>query len=97
MSEKIWPYDIPGSYHDVSRCECEGHCGNCFADLDEIRETRARMIADGSIPAGDQLGPRERYCSAYCRGRAKRERALDRAIAATATAGSWPTWTPASR
>lgn len=79
--KKIWPHDIEGSYHDVSRCECEGHCRNCFADLDEIRDVRAKMIADGRIPASGQLGARERYCSRYCRGRAQRERALDRSLA----------------
>jgi hypothetical protein len=80
--KKIWAYDIEGSYHDVDRCECEGHCRNCFADLDEIRDTRTRMIAAGTIPASGQLSARERYCSRYCRGRAQRERALDRAISA---------------
>lgn len=39
------------------------------------------MTAEGTIPASDQLGPRERYCSPHCRNHAKRERALDRALA----------------
>jgi hypothetical protein len=82
VSEKIRAYDAASGYHDASRCECEGHCRNCFADLDEIRDVRARMIADGRMPASDQLAARERYCSRYCRGRAQRERALDRAISA---------------
>jgi hypothetical protein len=82
QSQVAWPYDLPGSYHDVGRCGCEGHCLNCFADLAEIRRVRTELIADGRIRSGDQLGPRERYCSGYCRGRAQRERALDRAIAA---------------
>lgn len=80
MTGTIWIYDIPGSgYHDY-RCECGRHCRNCFADLDEIIEVRARMITDGRIPAADHLGSRERYCSPYCRNRAKRDRALDRAL-----------------
>ncbi len=82
MAETIWMYGIPGgSYHDLA-CECERHCRHCFEDLDAVREVRTRIIAEGTIPAGDQLGSRERYCSHWCRNRAKRERALDRAISA---------------
>jgi hypothetical protein len=79
MGETIWMYEVPGGFHDY-RCQCGRHCRNCFEDLDEVRVVRAWMIEAGTIPAADQLGPRERYCSTYCRNRAKRERALDRAL-----------------
>ena len=82
ITETIWQYDVPGGYHDI-RCRCSRHCGNCFDDLDAVREVRAAMIGRSEMPAGWQLGPRERYCSPYCRNAAKRERALDRAIAAS--------------
>jgi hypothetical protein len=65
--ETIWLYDVPGGYHDM-RCICPRHCGNCFEDLSGLVE---RSV----------ISPRERYCSDYCRNRAKRERALDRALA----------------
>lgn len=78
----LWPHDVEGSYHDASRCACDGHCVNCFEDLDQIRETRAAMIDAGTLPASGQLGARERYCSPWCRNRAQRERALDRALGA---------------
>lgn len=81
MAGTIWQYGVPGGYHDQA-CECDRHCRNCFEDLDDVRKVRAQMIANGRIPDADQLGPRERYCSPYCRNRAKRERALDRAISA---------------
>lgn len=87
-TETIWMYDTPGSgYHDHARCRCGRHCRNCFEDLDEVRAVRARMIAAGTIPATDRLGPRERYCSPYCRNRAKRDRALDRMLAAGTVTG----------
>jgi len=79
MAETIWMYGIPGGFHDY-HCQCDRHCRNCFEDLDVVRETRSKMISEGTIPATDQLGPRERYCSSWCRNHAKRERALDRAI-----------------
>lgn len=68
-AETIWLYDVVGSYH-AFRCRCENHCRNCFDDLGYGRE-------HGTI------SQRSRYCSDYCRNRAKRERALDRAIAAS--------------
>lgn len=78
--ETIWVYDgWPNSYHDL-RCRCDRHCRHCFDDLDQLRVVRAKMIKAGTIPAADQLGPREKYCSPYCRGRAKRERAFDRYV-----------------
>jgi len=81
VSETIWPYDNPrGGYHDTDRCKCDGHCRNCWTDLAESREVIAAMIADGRAPESWRLGPRVQYCSAYCRNRAKRERALDRAL-----------------
>lgn len=53
----------PTSYHDA-RCQCQRHCENCRRDLDEH--------------GGVNAGPRARYCSTYCKGRAARERAFDR-------------------
>lgn len=81
----IWPYDIPGSgYHDTQRCRCDEHCRNCFADLPEIRQLHARLIAQGNPAAPDKpLHPKARYCSAWCRNHAKRERALDRQLTAS--------------
>jgi len=78
----IWQDGIEGGYHDT-RCQCPDHCLNCFDDLPGVRALRARLCAQDTpgFTEADQLGPRERYCSAYCRGRAKRERALDRRIA----------------
>lgn len=83
----IWPYDVPDSgYHDTQRCHCDGHCRNCFADLAEIRALHARLIAEQSPAAPDRpLHPQARYCSEWCRGRAKRERALDRRLTAAPT------------
>jgi hypothetical protein len=80
VTTTIWQYGVEGSYHDGS-CPCADHCLNCFDDLPTTREVRAAMIARGvtSVPP---LGPRERYCSPYCRNRAKRDRALSRALAA---------------
>jgi len=82
MASTLWMYDDPRSgYHDT-RCTCEGHCLNCNEDLATIRELHARLIAAGSPSApGRPLHPRARYCSDYCRNRAKRERALDRVLA----------------
>lgn len=80
MAGIIWPHDVPGAYHDAGRCQCNRHCLNCFEDLDKIIPVRARLIAEGHLPASAQIGPRHRYCSPYCRGRAKRERALDRLL-----------------
>jgi hypothetical protein len=83
----IWLDDMPGSsYHD-QRCPCPGHCGNCWADLAEVRAVQARLIAEHNPAAPDRpLHPLARYCSPYCRDRAKRERALDRRLASAATA-----------
>jgi hypothetical protein len=76
-AEVKWLDDIPGGYHD-SRCTCDGHCRNCFDDLDQTRRVRQQLIDDRKVPASSRLGSREKYCSPYCRNRAKRERALDR-------------------
>jgi hypothetical protein len=77
-AETIWmDADPKSTYHDLA-CQCERHCRHCFEDLDQVREVRTRMIARKKMPAAWQLGPRECYCSPYCRGRAKRERAFDR-------------------
>jgi hypothetical protein len=86
-AETIWMYGEVGStYHD-GRCKCPRHCGNCRADLDQIRTQLAKMIAEGDMgPNGpytdkDQLHPRARYCSPYCKGVAKRDRAIGRILA----------------
>lgn len=84
-TEIAWLDGVPGGYH-AATCQCDRHCRNCLEDLDALHAVRKRMIAAGTIPASDQLGPRERYCSAYCRNRAKRERALDRLLASHASA-----------
>lgn len=83
MSEITWLDDMPGSYHDIGRCQCNRHCLNCGEDLDQIMPVRATLIAEGHLPPSAQLGPRHRYCSPYCKGRAKRERALDRFLKGT--------------
>ena len=82
-SPAIWLYDDPANgYHDSTRCQCAGHCRNCFEDLAAIRALHVRLIADGSPAApAAPLHQLARYCSPYCRGRAKRERALDRHLA----------------
>jgi hypothetical protein len=81
--ETIWIYDEVGStYHD-GRCKCPRHCGNCWTDLDQVRAQRADMIArkfDGYTEA-DRLHPLARYCSPYCKGRAKRDRVVSRNLA----------------
>lgn len=66
----IWMYGVsePTSYHDSS-CTCVRHCLNCRSDLDGH---------DGSDPRP----ARARYCSDYCKGQMKRERAIDRQIIA---------------
>lgn len=79
--QTVWLYGIPGGYHDRT-CQCADHCLNCFDDLPAIRAIREQMIYELKIPKRDRLHPRARYCSPYCKGRAKRERALDRALAA---------------
>jgi hypothetical protein len=87
MSEIIWLDDIPGSNYHADRCPCDGHCGNCWADLAQVRAVAARLAAQGAVgPAGPvvPLHPLARYCSPYCKGRAKRERALDRRLASAA-------------
>ena len=79
----IWLDGIPGGYH-AEGCPCPGHCGNCYDDLAAIRAVGERMAAEGVIgPNGPviPLHPLARYCSPYCRGRAKRDRALDRLFA----------------
>jgi hypothetical protein len=81
MATTVWLDDLPGGYHNIDRCKCDNHCRNCFDDLDSVRAGRAMLIKSGVYKPGDQLGPREKYCSDYCRNRAKRERALDRALA----------------
>jgi hypothetical protein len=88
MAGTIWLYDDPSAtYHDT-RCQCERHCGNCFTDLDQERAQIESMIERGVVgpngpyTAKDRLHPRARYCSPYCKGRAARERKLDRTIAA---------------
>lgn len=87
MTETIWMYGEVGStYHD-GRCQCERHCGNCWADLDDVRAQRDDMIArgvigpDGPYTEADRLHPLARYCSLYCKGVAKRDRALGRRLA----------------
>jgi hypothetical protein len=84
MTETIWMHDAPGiGYHDMTRCRCDRHCAHCFEDLDMIRELHKKLIAEGRPGAPARpLHPRARYCSPYCKGRAKRERAFDRALAA---------------
>lgn len=78
--ETVWLYSDPKSgYHDT-QCHCDRHCRNCFEDLDAIRKVRDRMIAEGTADPADRLGERDRYCSPYCRGRAKRERRVDRIL-----------------
>jgi hypothetical protein len=86
VNETIWPYGLPGSYHDSS-CRCPRHCGNCLEDLPQIRALRDRLIAEGhpGFTETSRLGPRERYCCTYCRNQAKRERALDRFLATQET------------
>lgn len=88
-AETIWQSDWPESgYHDAMRCRCDGHCRNCFEDLDAVRAQINSMIERGVVgPNGpytdaDRLHPLARYCSGYCRSRAKRERAIDRFLAA---------------
>jgi hypothetical protein len=87
-TETIWMFDEAGSaYHDATRCQCPRHCGNCWADLDQVRAQRADMIArkvagpDGPYTDADRISPRARYCSPYCKGRAKRDRVVDRNLA----------------
>jgi hypothetical protein len=83
MTEVIWLGDDPkSSYHDIERCRCLGHCQNCWEDLATVRRVRDQMIAEGRIPPSDRLSTRALYCSPYCKNRAKRERAFDRALAA---------------
>lgn len=86
-TETIWMFDEVGSpYHDA-RCKCEKHCGNCYADLDQVRAQRDDMIArkvegvNGPYTDADRLSPRARYCSPYCKGYAKRDRAYGRNLA----------------
>ena len=83
MTTTRYLYDDPASgYHDT-RCRCDGHCRNCYEGLAAIRALHERLIAEGSPSApAAALHPKARYCSAYCRNRAKRDRALDRALAA---------------
>jgi hypothetical protein len=86
MTVTVWLYDDPRSgYHDTG-CRCDGHCRNCYEDLAAIRALRDRLVAENSPAADRPLHPLARYCSPYCRGRAARERALDRALAAHPTA-----------
>ena len=67
MSETIWMDGDPqANYHDL-KCACSDHCGQCWEDLIKLR-------------AKGLVGPRERYCSTWCRNHAKRERALDRLL-----------------
>jgi hypothetical protein len=74
--------DPANGYHDTA-CGCAGHCLNCWEDLAGIRALHERLIAAGDPAAPPvPLHPLARYCSAYCRGRAKRDRALDRALTA---------------
>ena len=78
----IWAYGVEGGYHDQS-CQCDGHCRNCYEDLATLRALHERMIAEDSPAApAKALNVRARYCSPYCRDRAKRDRALDRALGA---------------
>jgi len=86
-AEPIWLYDDPTTgYHD-GRCRCEGHCGNCYEDLAAVRSMRDRLIAAGAVgpngayTADDRLSERARYCSPYCKDRAKRDRAMGRILA----------------
>jgi hypothetical protein len=78
----IWLDGIPGGYH-AAGCPCDRHCLNCWDDLDVLRELHERLIAEGRPGAPARpLHPLARYCSDYCRNRAKRDRALDRWLAA---------------
>lgn len=84
MSLIVWLYDDPsGTYHSAA-CRCEQHCGNCLASLDVIREEQEKLAAGGKA-VRPVLHPLARYCSAWCKGRAARERALDRRLAASCT------------
>jgi hypothetical protein len=29
QADPIYPYDVPGDFHDLARCGCGGHCLNC--------------------------------------------------------------------
>lgn len=87
VAATVWLYDDPSAtYHDANRCKCDRHCGNCFTDLDQERAQIESMIAravvgpNGPYTEANRLHPRARYCSPYCKGRAARERALDRRI-----------------
>lgn len=33
----VFPYDTPGDFHDVQRCECGRHCLNCGYMLEAQR------------------------------------------------------------
>lgn len=81
----IWLYDDSrNGYHDINRCKCDGHCGNCFEDLATVRAVRDRLIAEGAAGYGpeNRLHPRARYCSDYCKNFAKRDRAFGRRLSA---------------
>jgi hypothetical protein len=82
MSEAIYPEGFTSGYHDINKCRCDGHCLNCFDDLAGIRAMREQKHAEGLGEYYPLLHPRARYCSPYCKGRAARERALDRRLAA---------------
>jgi len=85
MIAAAWTYGDPSiGYHDPA-CPCPRHCGNCLEDLDRIRGDQRKLALTGRL-CGIVLPLRARYCSPYCQGVAKRDRALDRRITANCTA-----------
>jgi hypothetical protein len=87
MSEPpaIFLFDDPSASYHSGACRCEHHCGNCRIGLDAVRSDQDALAALGRLTI-PRLHPLARYCSPFCKGVAKRDRALDRRITASCTA-----------